>query len=266
MKTFYQFNESIGKALAKFGSVGLRKAAKVTIPKFKSKLPKSITKLSKAKNIDKLETKVQNILYTKDVSNKPTQAWRTKSELGRNLIAKYRIKHKSPEGFYGTVKPLPTDGNVAMRTSASAGDVQLQGALKGGEYKRKISGGGDKSLLGSIGGSRGKGNKALRRSGKGDQVTDYEKKGWKPTPMFRKTKAELGSIAKTPGSGKVEPYKWNPGDTYMYSVDIKQSKAHSKAVREKLKVLQRRQSEIKKGSKGMNKETEAMKKRLEGGL
>ena len=266
MKSFYQFNESIGKALAKFGSVGLRKAAKVTLPKFKSKLPKSITKLSKAKNIDKLETKVQNILYTKDVSNKPTQAWRTKSELGRNLIAKYRIKHKSPEGFYGTVKPLPTGGNVAMRTTASAGDVQLQGALKGGEYKRKISGGGDKSLLGSIGGSRGKGNKSLRRSGQSDKVTDYEKKGWKPTPMFRKTKAELGSVAKTPGSGKVEPYKWNPGDTYMYSVDIKQSKAHSKAVREKLKVLQRRQSEIKKGSKGMNKETEAMKKRLERGL
>ena len=76
MKTFYQFNESIGKALAKFGSVGLRKAAKVTLPKFKSKLPKSITKLSKAKNIDKFETKVQKIMY-KDTSfgQKPTQSW-----------------------------------------------------------------------------------------------------------------------------------------------------------------------------------------------
>ena len=98
MKTFYQFNESIGKALFKLGKVGLRKLPKY-LPKFKSKLPKSITKLSKAKNIDKLETKVQNILYSKDVSDKPTQAWRTKSELGRNLIAKYRIKHKSPEGL-----------------------------------------------------------------------------------------------------------------------------------------------------------------------
>ena len=247
MKSFYQFNESIGKALVKFGSVGLRKAAKVTIPKFKSKLPKSITKLSKEKNIDKLETKIQNILYNKDVSNKPTQAWRTKSELGRNLIAKYRIKHKSPEGFYGTVKPLPTGGNVAMRTTASAGDVQLQGALKGGEYKRKISGGGDKSLLGSIGGSRGKGNKALRRSGQADKVTDYEKKGWKPTPVFRKTKAELSTVAKTPGSSKVEPHKWNPGDNYMLSVDIKQSKAHSRGIRQSIKDNQKRMANIKKG-------------------
>ena len=135
MKTFYQFNESIGKALFKLGKVGLRKLPKY-LPKFKSKLPKSITKLSKAKNIDKLETKVQNILYSKDVSDKPTQAWRTKSELGRNLIAKYRIKHKSPEGFSGTVKPLATDGGVNMRADGAAGEIQLQGALKGGEYKR----------------------------------------------------------------------------------------------------------------------------------
>ena len=266
MKTFYQFNESISKALAKFGSVGLRKAAKVTLPKFKSKLPKSITKLSKAKNIDKLETKVQNILYSKDVSDKPTKAWRAKSALGRNIIAKNRIKHKSPEGFSGTVKPLATDGGVNMRADGSAGEIQLQGALKGGEYKRKLSGAGDKHILGSIGGSRGKGNKALRRSGQSNKITDYEGTGRKPTPMFRKTKAELSTVAKIPGSDNVEPHKWNPGDNYMLSVDIKRSKAHSKAVREKLKVLQRRQSEIKKGGKGMNKETEAMKKRLERGL
>ena len=246
MKTFYQFNESIGKALFKLGKVGLRKLPKY-LPKFKSKLPKSITKLSKAKNIDKLETKVQNILYSKDVSDKPTQAWRTKSELGRNLIAKYRIKHKSPEGFSGTVKPLPTDGGVNMRTTASSADVQLQGALKGGEYKRKISGGGDKNILGSIGGSRGKGNKALRRSGKADKVTDYEKKGWKPTPVFRKTQAELSTVAKTPGSSKVEPHKWNPGDNYMLSVDIKKSKAHSRAIRQSIKDNQKRMANIKKG-------------------
>ena len=246
MKTFYQFNESIGKALFKLGKVGLRKLPKY-LPKFKSKLPKSITKLSKAKNIDKLETKVQNILYSKDVSDKPTQAWRTKSELGRNLIAKYRIKHKSPEGFSGTVKPLPTDGGVNMRTTASSADVQLQGALKGGEYKRKISGGGDKNILGSIGGSRGKGNKALRRSGQADKVTDYEKKGWKPTPVFRKTQAELSTVAKTPGSSKVEPHKWNPGDNYMLSVDIKKSKAHSRAIRQSIKDNQKRMANIKKG-------------------
>ena len=246
MKTFYQFNESIGKALFKLGKVGLRKLPKY-LPKFKSKLPKSITKLSKAKNIDKLETKVQNILYSKDVSDKPTQAWRTKSELGRNLIAKYRIKHKSPEGFSGTVKPLPTDGGVNMRTTASSADVQLQGALKGGEYKRKISGGGDKNILGSIGGSRGKGNKALRRSGQADKVTDYEGTGRKPTPIFRKTQAELSTVAKTPGSSKVEPHKWNPGDNYMLSVDIKKSKAHSRAIRQSIKDNQKRMANIKKG-------------------
>ena len=263
MKTFYQFNESIGKALFKLGKVGLRKLPKY-LPKFKSKLPKSITKLSKAKNIDKLETKVQNILYSKDVSDKPTQAWRTKSELGRNLIAKYRIKHKSPEGFSGTVKPLPTDGGVNMRTTASSADVQLQGALKGGEYKRKISGGGDKNILGSIGGSRGKGNKALRRSGQSDKITDYEGTGRKPTPIFRKTKAELSTVAKTPGSSEVEPHKWNPGDNYMLSVDIKQSKAHSRAIRNKLKAQQKREAAIKKDGKGMEKEIEAMRRRLSG--
>ena len=263
MKTFYQFNESIGKALFKLGKVGLRKLPKY-LPKFKSKLPKSITKLSKAKNIDKLETKVQNILYSKDVSDKPTQAWRTKSELGRNLIAKYRIKHKSPEGFSGTVKPLPTDGGVNMRTTASSADVQLQGALKGGEYKRKISGGGDKNILGSIGGSRGKGNKALRRSGQSDKITDYEGTGRKPTPIFRKTKAELSTVAKEPGSSNVEPHKWNPGDNYMLSVDIKQSKAHSRAIRNKLKAQQKREAAIKKDGKGMEKEIEAMRRRLSG--
>jgi len=263
MRTYIQFNESIGKALVKLGSVGLRKLPKY-LPKFKSKLPKSITKLSKAKNIDKFETKVQNILYSKDVSDKPTQAWRTKSELGRNLIAKNQIKHKSPEGFYGTVKPLPTDGNIAMRTSASAGDVQLQGALKGGEYKRKLSGAGEKHILGSIGGSRGSGNKALRRSGQSNKITDYEGTGKKPTPVFRKTKAELSTVAKTPGSSEVEPHKWNPGDNYMLSVDIKQSKANSRAIRNQLKVQQRREASLKKDGKGMEKEIEAMKRRLSG--
>ena len=248
MKTFYQFNESVTAALAKFGSKGLRKATVKYAPKYASKVSKGVKKLFKPKNVDKFESKVQKIMY-KDTSfgQKPTQSWKTKSELGRNLIAKNKIKHKSPEGFSGTVKPLPTDGGVNMRTTASSADVQLQGALKGGEYKRKISGGGDKNILGSIGGSRGKGNKALRRSGQADKVTDYEKKGWKPTPVFRKTKAELSTVAKTPGSSKVEPHKWNPGDNYMLSVDIKQSKKHSRGVREFLKQNQRRIANIKKG-------------------
>ena len=244
MKTYQQFNESVGKALFKLGSVGLRKLPKY-LPKFKSKLPKSITKLSKAKNIDKFETKVQNILHSKDISDKPTKAWRTKSQLGRNLIAKNQIKHKSPEGFYGTVKPLPTDGNVAMRTSASAGDVQLQGALKGGEYKRKLSGMGDKNVYGSVGGSRGSGNKALRRMGRGDEVKKYTRT--KPTPMFRKTKAELSTVTKNPSTLKQEPHKWNPGDTYMSSVDINKSKANSRKVREFIKQNQKRMASIKKG-------------------
>jgi len=264
VKTFYQFNESIGKALFKLGKVGLRKLPKY-LPKFKSKLPKSITKLSKAKNIDKFETKVQKIMY-KDTSfgQKPTQAWRTKSELGRNLIAKNKIKHKSPEGFSGTAKPLPTDGGVNMRADGSAGEIQLQGALKGGEYKRKLSGAGDKHILGSIGGSRGKGNKSLRRSGQSDKITDYEGTGRKPTPMFRKTKAELSTVAKTPGSSKVEPHKWNPGDNYMLSVDIKQSKANSRAIRNQLKTQQKREASLKKDGKGMEKEIEAMRRRLSG--
>ena len=248
MKTFYQFNESVTAALAKFGSKGLRKATVKYAPKYASKVSKGVKKLFKPKNVDKFESKVQKIMY-KDTSfgQKPTQSWKTKSELGRNLIAKNKIKHKSPEGFSGTVKPLPTDGGVNMRTTASSADVQLQGALKGGEYKRKISGGGDKNILGSIGGSRGKGNKALRRSGQADKVTDYKKKGWKPTPMFRKTKAELSTVAKTPGSSKVEPHKWNPGDNYMLSVDIKQSKAHSRGIRQSIKDNQKRMANIKKG-------------------
>ena len=264
MKTYLQFNESIGKALVKLGSVGLRKLPKY-LPKFKSKLPKSITKLSKAKNIDKFETKVYNAMYNNTkFGEKPTQAWTTKSELGRNLIAKNKIKHKSPEGFSGTAKPLPTDGGVNMRADGSAGEIQLQGALKGSEYKRKLSGAGDKHILGSIGGSRGKGNRALRRSGQSDKITDYEGTGRKPTPLFRKTKAELSTVAKTPGSSKVEPHKWNPGDNYMLSVDIKQSKAKSRAIRNQLKVQQRREASLKNDGKGMEKEIEAMKKRLSG--
>ena len=164
---------------------------------------------------------------------------------------------------------MPTaikDSKIHITSEKSTRELaeKLTSYFKGGEYKRKISGGGDKNILGSIGGSRGKGNKALRRSGQADKVTDYEKKGWKPTPVFRKTKAELSTVAKTPGSSKVEPHKWNPGDNYMLSVDIKQSKANSRAIRNQLKIQQRREASLKKDGKGMEKEIEAMKRRLSG--
>ena len=246
MKTYLQFNESIGKALVKLGSVGLRKLPKY-LPKFKS----TIKNLSKPK-------------FEKTLLKKIGSGSEQTKETAKNLLAKSQVSNPKNSGFTSTVKPLGS--STASRVDTATKDLQFQGNLKGAEYKRKISGKGDKGPMGAVVCSRGSGNRSLRRSGQGNKITDYKKTGTKPTPMFRKTKAELGSIAKTPGSGKVEPYKWNPGDTYMQSIDIKQSKAHSKAVREKLKVLQRRQSEIKKGSKGMNKETEAMKKRLERGL
>ena len=101
--------------------------------------------------------------------------------------------------------------------------------------------------MGAITGSRGKGNKALRRSGQADKITDYEKTGRKPTPMFRKTKAELSNVSKDPVTGKTEPHKWNPGDLYMQSVNIKQSKANSRGIRQSIKDNQKRMANIKKG-------------------
>ena len=126
-------------------------------------------------------------------------------------------------------------------------DLQFQGNFKGGEYKIKISGKGDKGPMGSVIGNRGSGNKALRRSGQSHKITDYEKTGRKPTPMFRKTKAELSTVSKDPSTGKLEPHKWNPGDLYMRSVDIKQSKARSRGIRNFIKDNQKRMANIKKG-------------------
>ena len=65
--------------------------------------------------------------------------------------------------------------------------------------------------------------------------------------MFRKTKAELSTVTKNPSTLKQEPHKWNPGDTYMSSVDINKSKANSRKVREFIKQNQKRMSNIKKG-------------------
>ena len=249
MKTFYQFNESIAGALAKFGSKGLRKATVKYAPKYASKISKGVKKLFKPKNVEKFQKKTNKIMSKSLEFGKPiTKTHKTNRELGTNLIAKNQIKNN--KSFYATTPPLPTkrlgyQGGVA--SSSSAGEVQLYGKLKGGEYKVKMSGKGDKGPSGVIAGYRGKGNKALRRSGQSHKITDYEKTGRKPTPMFRKTKAELSTVSKDPSTGKLEPHKWNPGDLYIQSVDIKQSKAHSRGIRQSIKDNQKRMANIKKG-------------------
>ena len=244
MKTYQQFNESVGKALFKLGSVGLRKLPKY-LPKFKSTVKKLSTK------------KFENKLLKKTI--KGSEQTR---ETAKNLLAKSQVSNPSNSGFNATVKPLGS--NNASRVSTATKDLQFQGNLKGGEYKRRISGKGDKGPMGAVIGSRGSGNKALRRSGQADKITDYEKIGRKPTPMFRKTKAELSAVSKDPVTGKTEPHKWNPGDNYILSVDIKKSKAHSRSIRDKLKTQQRREASLKKDGKGMEKEIEAMRRRLSG--
>ena len=244
MKTFYQFNESIGKALVKLGSVGLRKLPKY-LPKFKS----TIKNLSKPK-------------FEKTLLKKIGSGSEQTKETAKNLLAKSQVSNPKNSGFTSTVKPLGS--STASRVDTATKDLQFQGNLKGAEYKRKISGKGDKGPMGAVVGSRGSGNRSLRRSGQGNKITDYEKTGRKPTPMFRKTKAELTSVTKDPSTLKQEPHKWNPGDLYMQSVDIKQSKANSRGIRNKLKTQQKREASLKKDGKGMEKEIEAMKRRLSG--
>jgi len=244
MKTYQQFNESIGKALVKLGSVGLRKLPKY-LPKFKSTVKKLSTK------------KFENKLLKKTI--KGSEQTR---ETAKNLLAKSQVSNPKNSGFTSTVKPLGS--STASRVDTATKDLQFQGNLKGAEYKRKISGKGDKGPMGAVVGSRGSGNKALRRSGQENKIPDYEKSGRRPTPMFRKTKAELSTVSKDPVTGKSEPHKWNPGDLYMQSVDIKQSRANSRAIRNQLKVQQRREASLKKDGKGMEKEIEAMRRRLSG--
>ena len=125
-----------------------------------------------------------------------------------------------------------------------------------------MSGGGDKSPTGVIAGYRGSGNKALRRSAElpnaSDKTKDAFKKldakygptdRFKPTPMFRKTKSEIGTAIDdiTKSGLQTSPHKWNKGDLYGLSVDIKQSKANSRRIREFLKQNQKRMANIKKG-------------------
>ena len=135
----------------------------------------------------------------------------------------------------------------------TAADAQQEfGKFKGGEYAPKISGKGITSYHGKVGGYYGKGNKAKRRAGK--EVKDAKFPGI-GREQYRAQSAGLLDD----GNLKVRP-----GSRIGRMVDVDQSIAKSKAKREKLKVLQRRQSEIKKGSPSMKKEIEAMRKRLGG--
>jgi hypothetical protein len=251
MKTFQQFNESLKKWLVKTGTKGIRNV-KFNIPsQYKSQIPKKVSKLFKPKNVEKFQSKVNKLMSKGVEFGKPrTASQEVKKELGMNLIAKNRIKNNQP--FSATTPPLATarlgyqDG---VKTGAGAGKVQLQGKLKGGEYKVKMSGKGDKGVHGSVGGYEGKGNKALRRSGQADKIRDYEKTGTKPTPVFRRTKSELGTAITdiTKPGLQTSPHKFNKGDLYGLSVDIKQSKENSRRIREFIRQNQKRMANIKKG-------------------
>ena len=137
----------------------------------------------------------------------------------------------------------------------TAADAQQEfGKFKGGEYAPKISGKGITSYHGKVGGYYGRGNKARRRAGEKVEVAGFPGIG---REQYRATGSGL-----VPGVGG--DIRVNPGSKIGRVVDVEQSIEKSKAKREKLKVLQRRQSEIKKGSPSMKKEIEAMRKRLGG--
>ena len=244
MKTYLQFNESIRNALKKLGRVGLRKLPNY-LPNFKS----TIKNLSRPK-------------FEKTLLKKIGSGSEQTKETAKNLLAKSQVSNPKNSGFNATVKPLGS--NTASRVDTATKDLQFQGNLKGAEYKPRLGGKGDKGPLGPVIGSRGQGNRSLRRSGQGNKITDYEGTGKKPTPMFRKTKAELTSVTKDPSTLKQEPHKWNPGDLYMQSVDIKQSRANSRGIRNKLRTQQKREASLKNDGKGMEKEIEAMRRRLSG--
>ena len=137
----------------------------------------------------------------------------------------------------------------------TAADAQQEfGKFKGREYAPKISGKGITSYHGKVGGYYGRGNKARRRAGEKVEVAGFPGIG---REQYRATGS--GLVKGVSGDIRV-----NPGSKIGRVVDVEQSIAKSKAKREKLKVLQRRQSEIKKGSPSMKKEIEAMRKRLGG--
>ena len=344
MKTFKQLQESIGKALAKFGTTGLRKVVTKAVKKGGSK--KILDATARRAKMDKLITKNQKRLL--NIRQKETTSWNNPN------MVKYKKTHKfgsrkKPDGTYeykqknkfpnftiyqnpigyhskrgiinpkstsqskpyydpisrkkftginrperippkvkkkldtldnlqgnmdfqvqrtqqiktGSKKPLNyrrTQGGKGLDTTDpfpgyTASDAQQEfGKFKGREYAPKISGKGITSYHGKVGGYYGKGNKAKRRAGEKVKVASFPGIG---REQYRATGSGL-----VPGlSGDI---RVNPGSKIGRVVDVEQSIAKSKAKREKLKVLQRRQSEIKKGSKSMQKEIEAMRKRLGG--
>ena len=282
MKTFQQFNESLKKWLVKTGTKGIRNV-KFNIPsQYKSQIPKKVSKLFKPKNVEKFQDKTNKIMSKSLEFGKPiSKTHKTNRELGTNLIAKNRIKNNQP--FSATTPPLATSrlgyqGGVS--SSPSAGEVQLYGKFKGGEYKVRMSGKGDKGPSGVIAGYRGKGNKALRRSAELPNASDKTKEAFKkldakygptdrfkPTPMYRRTESGLGTaIDDISKSGlQTSPHKWNKGDLYGLSVDIKQSKENSRRIREFIRQNQKRMSNIKKG-KGPVGMSEGIAKKVVGGI
>ena len=251
--------ESLKKWLLKIGETGLRKGVTPSkvVGQFKSRIPQVIQNLSQKKR----RLKALNVMNKPGTSQGNVDA--AKNYIAKSKVTDPTVPTDGTGSFIPTVKPL---GTGRTRVDVATRDIQLQGNLKGGEYKVRMSGGGDKNIFGSVAGNRGSGNKSLRRSGQSDKIKNYEKSGTKPTPMFRKTQAELSSVTKDPSTLKQEPHKWNPGDLYMQSIDIKKSKEHSRGVRELLKSLNKRRSAIQNNKPGMTKETDAMKKRLEGNL
>ena len=342
MKTFKQLQESIYKALAKFGTVGLRKitpqvtksvgAKKILdATSRRMKLDNLITKnQKKLLNIRQRETTSFNnpnmVKYKKThkfgVKQKPdgTYYYRQKNKFPNFTIYQNPIGYHSKRGiinpkstsqskpYYdpisrkkftginlperippkvkkkldtldnlqgnmdfqvqrtqqiktGSKKPLNyrrTQGGKGLDTTDpfpgyTASDAQQEfGKFKGGEYAPKISGKGITSYHGKVGGYYGKGNKAKRRAGK--EVEDAK------FPGIGREQYRAQSAGLLDGGN----FKVRPGGHIGRLVDVDQSIAKSKAKREKLKVLQRRQSEIKKGSPSMKKEIEAMRKRLGG--
>ena len=342
MKTFSQLQESIYKALAKFGATGLRKVTSQVAKKGGTK--KILDATARRAKMDKLITKNQKRLL--NIRQRETTSWDNPNMVKYKKTHKYGTR-KKPDGTYefkqknkfpnfsiyqkpigynskrgiinpkstsqskpyydpisrkkftginrperippkvkkkldtldnlqgnmdfqvqrtqqiktGTKKPLNyrrTQGGKGLDTTDpfpgyTASDAQQEfGKFKGGEYAPKISGKGITSYYGKVGGYYGKGNKAKRRAGK--EVKDAKFPGI-GREQYRAQSAGLVND----GNLKVRP-----GSHIGRMVDVDQSIAKSKAKREKLKVLQRRQSEIKKGSPSMKKEIEAMRKRLGG--
>ena len=163
-------------------------------------------------------------------------------------------KTKEPLTYRRSSGAKGVDTETKFMGSTGADAQQEFGKFKGGEYNPKISGKGITSYQGKIAGYYGKGNKARRRAGEKVKVSDFPGIG---REQYRATTS--GLLPSVGGDIRVKP-----GSKIGRMVDVDQSIAKSKAKREKLKVLQRRQSEIKKGSPSMKKEIEAMRKRLGG--